>query len=493
MQLKTILIFYDSDPADLKFAMEVAGVVRQSGFDPWLADNSVKRNWRTEVEDTAKSASCAGALVIWTEKSKENNIVCEEASLVSGLKLPLLGLFANGVQQAPLGLGAGPRFHFNASDKPTALVDLEKKVGTVFGDGGNARILKLGEKHLTAPGMVLSVSSFETQIEPEESLKLLKIAHPPAILVSAYDILRPPLQKRSSNRLVAKPKIHDTSDLHELRADGSVVFLDSGNYEAMRYKDKDWIRGKKRLLEAQEIVEADLVFTHDRLPNAKPFEKACAEERIDQVSKEFERDVKLVDCTVAPIIHAPRLPGNGYCYELLPNICCGVAKAVNPKLIAVAERELGDGLLKRVETIAKIRDALDRQKLPTCLHVLGTGNPITTAFLSLAGADFFDGLEWCRTAIDGRRWRLYHFQQWDLLASQSGMIESDVIGRVVSSDRPEIPWVTKAALHNLAFFLQADATIREHHLNGEMEKLFFERLELDVAFMNAKKVIDVIR
>jgi hypothetical protein len=88
---------------------------------------------------------------------------------------------------------------------------------------------------------------------------------------------------------------------------------------------------------------------------------------------------------------------------------------------------------------------------------------------------------------------LYHFQQWDLLASQSGMIESDVIGKVVSSDELGVPWFVRAALHNLAFFLQADKAIRDHHQSGELEKLFFERLELDAAFVNAREIIGRVR
>ncbi len=488
--MKTILIFYDSDQADLKLATEVAEVIRSIGFEPWLADNNVKHNWRTEVERIAGSNACAGAVAIWTENSRKNIIVCDEATLVSKLNLPLLGVLVNSVRSAPLGLTEGPRLRYDTSDRQASNKGLEERISSVFGvDKSDLRILKLGAKSLAAPGMVLSVSSFETQIEPEESLKLLNIAQPPAVLVSAYDLLRPEFQRNSPGRIKSKPKIHDKKALLQLRDNGSVLFLDSGNYEAMRYRDSNWGLGKKRILEAQNMIGADLVFTHDKLPEAASFEKASAVERIGEISSEFERDVKLVDCAVAPIVHAPRLPGNGYCHDLLPEICCGVVRAVSPKMIAVAERELGDGLLKRIETIAKIRKALSKQDTRTFLHVLGTGNPISTAFLSMAGADFFDGLEWCRTAIDGKRWRLYHFQQWDLLKAQTPLIRSADMARIINSERSEIKWVTKVALHNLAFFLQADETIREHHRLNEYEQLFSILLDLDEQYKAAKKVV----
>ena len=211
--------------------------------------------------------------------------------------------------------------------------------------------------------------------------------------------------------------------------------------------------------------------------------------RIDEISKEYERDLSLIGCTVAPIIHAPRLSGNQYCYNHLPEICCGVVRAVNPQMIAIAERELGDGIMQRICTVAKIRKALSDQGFSTLLHVLGTGNPITMAFLAMAGADFFDGLEWCRTAIDGQRWRLYHIQQWDIFAAQHGLIHSPEIAQLINDQSGTLPWITKVALHNMAFFMQASETIRVHHLDGEYEQLFTYK-ELGNEYQMAKRAIE---
>jgi hypothetical protein len=483
------MVFYDS--TDLDLARDIARYIRSAGFTTWLADDDNKVNWRREVEKIASSNECAGAVVIWSKISKTNPTVSDESNEVIKNSKPLLGIILNGIAEAPLGLRDGPRLQFDTQETDSSRRQLETKIRDVFGDAGSKRKrgLILDKKELKAPSMVLSVSSFETQIEPSATLELLKLAKPPAILISAYDLLRPERVKTTSGRLSRKPKISDLSAIKDMRADGSVVLLDSGNYEAMRYKDDDWKGNKKRLLEAQSLIDVDLAFTHDSFPKEVAIEKASSSERVDVIAAEYQRDIALVNCAVAPIIHAPRVSGNRYLYERLPEICCGVVKAVNPKLIAVAERELGDGIIERVRTIAKIRIALEAQGSTTLLHVLGTGNPITMAFLSMAGADFFDGLEWCRTAIDGKRWRLYHFQQWDILASQSGLIKSRELAKLVNDNSGRVPWVTKVALHNIAFFMQASSDICGHHHRNEYEQLFTYQLDLENEYQTAKRVI----
>jgi queuine/archaeosine tRNA-ribosyltransferase len=158
-------------------------------------------------------------------------------------------------------------------------------------------------------------------------------------------------------------------------------------------------------------------------------------------------------------------------------------------MIAVAERELGDGLMERIRTVAKIRKALKEQGSNTLLHILGTGNPITMAFLSLAGADFFDGLEWCRTSIDGEKWRLYNFQQWDMFATQTGLITSPEIAGIVGSQTDGMPWFLKAAFHNIAFFLQASEEIRIHQNNGSFERLCSDK-DLWVQFKLVNELLE---
>ncbi len=483
--MKKIIVFYDL--SDIAIARKVAQTINATGFLSWLADDDSRTDWHSEVEELVASQECVGAVVVWSNAANKNSVVRDEArEIVKGSK-PLLGLFLGDVNEAPFGLRDGPRHQLVIGAGGGLDEQLTEKIRTVFGAAGShERALTLNNKKLLAPSMVLSVSSFETQIEPEATLDLLSKVNPTAVLVSAYDLLRPKGKTKASR---TKPKISSVSSIKSLRDSGSVVFLDSGNYEAMRYKDPDWKRSNRRLQEAQERIEVDLAFTHDSFPKETTFEKANAQSRIDVIASEYQRDHSLVSCAVAPIIHAPRLSGMRYRYDLLPAICCGVVRAVDPPMIAVAERELGDGLMERVRTIAKIRKALTDQGSTTFLHVLGTGNPITMAFLSMAGADFFDGLEWCRTAIDGQRWRLYHFQQWDIFASQHGLIERPELAQLVKDQSGAVPWITKATLHNMAFFMQASETIRTHDRDDEYEQLFTYK-ELGNEYQIANKLIE---
>ena len=483
--MKKILVFYDS--IDLELAREVSNAIKAIGFSPWLADDNSKVDWDAEITELIPTDVCAGAVVIWSKKSKSNAVVRDEAKEIVKVNKPLVRMLMNGVEEAPLGLKDGPRLRFDNIRNVRESDKLREKLITVFGGGiaSAERALFINGKKLLAPSMVLSVSSFETQIEPNPTLTLLSQVNPPAVLVSAYDLLRP---KPPSAKSGIRPKITNFKAIESLRSNGSMVFLDSGNYEAMRNKDSDWSRGKKHLLEAQKYVDVDFAFTHDSFPPKTALKKVCSQSRIDKIAAEYDRDRSLVDCVIAPVIHAPRLL-DSYCYDRLPEICRGVVQAVDPLMIAVAERELGDGIMQRVETIAKIRKAIQDQKPAALLHVLGTGNPITMAFLSMAGADFFDGLEWCRTVIDGKRWRLYHFQQWELIA-QTGLITSPEISSLIRDDTGALPWVTKVALHNMEFFMQASKYIQSHHYNEEYEQLFAFFLDLEPAFQRAKKIIE---
>ena len=279
--MKKIVVFYDS--ADLPVARKVVQEINASGFSSWLADDDSRTDWHTEVEELLPSDDCVGAVVIWSQASKKNSIVRDEAREVTRAKKPLLGLLLNDAGEAPYGLRDGPRHQLGCGGDGSFEGQLVPKIEAVFGSiKTQERALVLNDRKLLAPSMVLSVSSFETQIEPAPTLNLLSQVSPPAVLISAYDLLRP-MGKTKESRVT--PKISNTDSIERLRDAGSIIFLDSGNYEAMRYKDPNWKRGSRRLLEAQERVEVDLAFTHDSFPKETTLEEANAQRRIDEITR----------------------------------------------------------------------------------------------------------------------------------------------------------------------------------------------------------------
>lgn len=385
--MKKILVFYDS--VDIDLARDVSDTIKGIGFSPWLADDHSKVDWHAELAELIPTDACAGAVVIWSQKSRLNPITRDEAKEIVKIHKPLVRMLMNGVEEAPLGLTDGPRLRFDGAWNGRESDRLKEKLVNVFGETHSAeRALILNGKKLLAPSMVLSVSSFETQIEPDPTLTLLSQVNPPAVLVSAYDLLRP---KPPSAKSTLKPRITNLEAIKSMRSNGSMVFLDSGNYEAMRNKDTDWQRGKKRLLEAQQHVDVDLAFTHDSFPPKTALENVCSQSRIDKISAEYDRDKSLINCAIAPIIHAPRLSNNSYCYANLPEICRGVVQAVNPPMIAVAERELGDGRWDHATCSNNSKDPKNssRSKIYDPFACTGNWQPNHHGFSLHGGSRFF--------------------------------------------------------------------------------------------------------
>ena len=67
-------------------------------------------------------------------------------------------------------------------------------------------------------------------------------------------------------------------------------------------------------------------------------------------------------------------------------------------VIGVTERELGDSLLERLLTIARLRRQLDEVEVESPIHVFGGLDPLHTPLYFAAGAELFDGLGWLRYA-----------------------------------------------------------------------------------------------
>ena len=130
-----------------------------------------------------------------------------------------------------------------------------------------------------------------------------------------------------------------------------IVLLDSGNYESYWMEDKSWrYQQYHRVLRS---IDCPLALSFDN-QNPPRFTKAC----ISLVEKDVLRDkLKSSGAAILPIVHARS--------ELLPEVIAGIAKRLNPILIAVPERELGDGVLRRAKLFQdKNRPQFTRAVLP---------------------------------------------------------------------------------------------------------------------------------
>jgi len=257
------------------------------------------------------------------------------------------------------------------------------------------------------------------------------------------------------------------ADLEACQLAGGVVVLDSGNYEAYRKDDKSW--APEGLWAAIARTPHDFAFCFDEL-NPPPDVDGV----VRGVLAAVERDSTHSSRPILPIVHAPRDAKGLARPDDLPEIMRRVARELRPEIIAVPERELGGGLLARVRAVYEIRRRLDDLGFYQPLHLLGTGNPLTIAVLAAAGADCFDGLEWCRTVADHKTGRLFHFQHYEFFAWQSEIAASAVVREAVTSDRVEFPG--KVVFHNLEFLQAWMNDVREMIRSGKFDRFLSDKL-----------------
>jgi queuine/archaeosine tRNA-ribosyltransferase len=268
---------------------------------------------------------------------------------------------------------------------------------------------------------------------PVDYVELLDAAGHPLFLVSAFDIANSPQEQRS--RMNAA--------LSRSNGRGIAILMDSGNYEGFWKGELAWT--PDRFHEVAKESENHLCFCHD---NQEPPD--TAEAIAEDVVSSVRRDQQHALGTVAPIIHGPT--------ELIPTAARMVANQLLPVLLAVPERALGDGIIARTQTVRRIRKALDGLDIYCPLHLLGTGNPLSIAVYAMAGADSFDGLEWCQTVVDHETGRLFHFQQWDLFKDQTGW-----------GSNGALPYIQSALMHNLGFYRTFMRELREALMNDTAE------------------------
>jgi len=274
----------------------------------------------------------------------------------------------------------------------------------------------IAEKALPLPCFFPSVSSVKTNLAPRVYIELISSSSHPLFLISAYDMAA--ASKCDFVRIQAA--------LDKSMANGATILMDSGNYEKYWKYDAAWTVNKFHKIRSS--CKHHIGFCYD---NLEPSKKVNVE--TDEVVRSVLRDQVGALASVAPIVHG--MPST------IDKVAKNVAKKLRPLMLAVPERDLGDGILARTQTVKRIRTALNGLDFYCPLHLLGTGNPLSIAIYSMAGADSFDGLEWCQTVVDHDTGKLSHFQQWDLFRHQTSWGENG-----------GLPYDTCVLLHNLEFF-----------------------------------------
>lgn len=305
------------------------------------------------------------------------------------------------------------------------------------------------------PSLFMSVSSHETQLSPEDAISVAETFGYRSILLSAYDW--------DAERVTDAR----TQALAELKASSSLILMDSGNYEASRRADKTWT--PERFADALGRAPHDLACSFDvMLPSRDP------SEAFDQIVAGVQRDRTFTCAPIVPIVHAPLLAEGGHDLEHFPALLHDLSRELEPPLLAIPERELGPGLFCRIKAMKRIRAALDTLPFYQPVHLLGTGNPWSIATLTAAGADSFDGLEWCRVVVDRYENRLNHFQHFDFFLWQA-VSANEFTQAAVQSD--DIHFAGKVAIHNLDYYAELAGRLQDACKRNSLEALVTSLLQ----------------
>jgi hypothetical protein len=182
----------------------------------------------------------------------------------------------------------------------------------------------------------------------------------------------------------------------------SVIFLDSGGYEASK--------------------ESELSETFDREHLARPWVPEMYAEVISKWSALSPTIFVSFDhpknrCGIFEQVERAKalsLPPSGghYAKSLLikpetvdskrvhlAKVVPAISKMTDFAVIGVTEKEIGNSMLDRMINVARLRQELNRHHPDIPIHVFGSLDTISTYLYFLAGADIFDGLTWLRYAF----------------------------------------------------------------------------------------------
>lgn len=400
-------------------------------WEVWWDDKIVGK-FAAVIERELPNSKCV--VPIWSSASRDSDMVRDEISLAKKLGMQMIPAKIDDCE-APYGFGGYSSVDLRGwdgqSDHPGFQQLVRRLASVVPPRAKPRRPLSIGAGRIPLPAVFLSVSSHETQLAPLEAMKALRLFGVPTVLISAYDML-PRRRPRGMLR-----------ELSRFRAQDGFVLINSGNYEASRRGDERW--SPKDLKLALAHTPHDWAYCFDVMNVSKSDSRA-----VEQIVEAVQRDCAYTSAPMLPIVHARKIRGGGYDLDELPTVIRELANRLNPPLVSIPERELGPGLIARAKTVRHIREELDKLPFYQPLHLLGTGNPLSIAVLTAAGADSFDGLEWCRVAVDRDTGRLHHFQHFDFFIYQALLANSRVTIDAVNDER--VDFAGKVAFHNLDFY-----------------------------------------
>ena len=303
----------------------------------------------------------------------------------------------------------------------------------------------MDRKTLLTPAYFPAVSSYGVKYSFQTLVRLLIAYSYPRILISAYDF-------HLADNMVKKALSEEIRSYFEK---GCFVFADSGIYESYWKANASW--SFELYKTAVREMDFDFYSSFDVLPTTKDV-GGFAKETADRILASRRLSDKP---GFMPILHGIRP-------DLLVSLTSSFVRE-HPSLstfIAIPERDCGDSLVEKAQTIIKIRKILDGDDDSNhhrMLHILGCGNPISLLLYSYCGASTFDSLDWVKQAIDPQRLTINDFSHLELTGCQCPVCAST-----------KRDYTEKVLLHNLLFYqnhmLQIQTLIRNNEIRQFLSK-----------------------
>jgi len=427
-----VTIFLSYSRRDEELARRIAQGLKNHSIKVWFDEWEIKvgHSISQMIERGLGEANFVGVLLTsysvqsgWVDKEWRAKIG-EEAEKRTVIILPIMAekcripLLLRDKKYADFvkGYDSGFKELLDAIKPHTEVNDHETRSGIAY---TVKRIGELPIGGIPMPCFFPSISSAaKNTFSPFQHLEIIVALKYPNFLISAYDIFH----------ATRKDRLNIIKLLDKASSQGQIIFLDSGLYEKKWLRARNW--PKDNFHEILRSTPCHLSFCYD-YPNSK----GIADQIALTLTRSIVIDKKRTEFSaINPLIHAQN-PAD------FPIICSLVATELNPVMIAVPERELGEGVIAIAKTICSIRKKLNESGRYYPIHIVGTGNPLSILIYAACGADSFDGLDWCQTVVDHTTGCLYHSLQLDFFAHQTAY-----------AAEVRLPYLPRALAHNLLFY-----------------------------------------
>src|SRR6266481_4950891 len=193
-----------------------------------------------------------------------------------------------------------------------------------FGAPVRMEALVVGGINVPSPTFFPAISSVKNSVEPLDDLMILRAVKYPQFLISAHDVYYASSTHRKRIEVLLRDAIRT----------GNIVLLDSGNYEAYwREREKWW--SVQRFRRVSRSTPNHLALCFDEL-DPKGDTRTLARRVEESVVRDHRSGGQ---GSTVPVVHAPS--------ALLPATVKEVARRLRPIVVALPERELGEGLYER--------------------------------------------------------------------------------------------------------------------------------------------------